>query len=135
MEAALNKRAHAVAAQLFGAEAHAELRAIAVARGYDSWSKVPIGVAREIVRDLQNSVSSGVAMANAATPGLCTRRQRNKISAIRHAMRWKWAYLRKLVAEYGVSDWTQLTSEQADHLIQRLEKIAANMKRRSSGVD
>lgn len=125
----LNRRCHAVAAQLSD-DPHQLLSQQAHMLGLDSWSKVSDAQARSIVRDLEQAAAAGSALVATATPGLSTRKQRDKISAIRHSRGWSWSFIKRLVKEYGVDDWRMLTQEDADNLIQRLGQIAKGMQRR-----
>jgi len=135
MNTLLNRQAHAAAAAVYGSDAHKILSIMANAAGYDSWSQVPDKEARGLISSLNQEKEKARELMESARPGYCTRKQREKISAIRASMRWRWAYIRNLVKEYGVSDWHDLTVSDADNLIQRLEKIAANMRRRSAASE
>ena len=130
MNSTLNRKCHAVAGQL-SEDPHQLLRQQARLLGLESWSQVTDRQARQILRDLEQAAAAGGELVATARPGLSTKQQRMKISAIRHANGWSWKYIKALVKEYGVDDWQQLTQEDADNLIQRLGQIAKNMKRRS----
>ena len=132
MNLATNRKAHALASQLWGRDAHEELRALASARGYERWSIVPESTAAAIVRDLKAATAAGTELAGEAISGKSTRQQRDKISAIRHSQSWGWAYVRSLMHEYNVSDWLDLTQPQADHLIQRMSQIAKGQRARAA---
>lgn len=127
----LNRKCHAVAQSIYGRSAHAALSGIAAGLGLESWSQVTDAQARQALVDLQAAQRAGGELIANARPGLSTRAQRDKISALRHAMGWSWAYIRQLVQEYGVDDWMQMTQQDADHLIQRMTQIAANMRKRA----
>lgn len=127
----LNRRCHAVAGQL-SEDPHQLLSHQANELGLESWSQVTDAQARDILGELQDTLRRSRQLTDLAQPGRSTRAQRDKISAIRHSMRWSWSYVRQLVREYGVEDWRDLTQEDADHLIQRMGQISKNIKRRDA---
>lgn len=131
MVTGLNRKCHAVAAAVYGKGAHDALSRLATERGFASWAEVPDMMAREILVELKAAQRAGVALIAEATPGLSTRRQRDKIAALRHHMGWSWGYIRQLVRDYGVDDWTLLSLQDADNLIRRMSEIATNMKKRA----
>jgi hypothetical protein len=131
MNKAMNRKCHAVASSVYGKNAHEALRGMASAAGFSSWADVPDAQAREILTELKAAQRAGTELIATARPGLSTRAQRDKISALRHAMGWSWTYIRQLVQEYGVDDWMLMTQQDADHLIQRMTQISANMRKRA----
>ena len=133
MQTYLNRQCHAAAARIFGSESHEELRKIAARAPFNkaSWGDLSDAEARQILQGLESANTAGQELLEQATPGLSTEQQRLKISAIRHSMNWSWAYVRRLVAQYNVTDWRQLTLAQADDLIQRMTKISDSMRRRA----
>lgn len=135
MTQTMNRRAHAVAAQVFGSDAHEQLRALAAQHGFSRWSDVTEDVAGIIVLDLQTAARSGAQLADQVAPDRSTRKQRDRIAALRYALNWPWSKIRAMVEEYGVTDWTQLTAAQANNLIQRLGQISATYKRKAQHAD
>jgi hypothetical protein len=130
MTTVLNRQCHAAAAKLFGSEAHDQLRQMAAQHGCASWSDASDAIARQILEDLQQAQQTGTQLTAVSESGTSTRHQRDRIAFLRHSLHWPWSKIRTMVGEYGVSDWTALTVDQASHLIQRLEQIQAAYTRK-----